>query len=163
MFMAQKYFEQDSIRKALNGDGQYLGFLAIIDEYGMTKSSNLSHYYAGMCYLKLGQFEHVAVASEQAEHERTDPRLDVGHSAGIKPLVQGLTRDRLGQGLGLRTERLARGAQLPKNQRDEKLKGIDFAHAFAPTRLVGELAKGFRHKGARKLFEERKVCHADQS
>ena len=57
MFMAQKYFEQDSIRKALNGDGQYLGFLAIIDEYGMTKSSNLSHYYAGMCYLKLGQFE----------------------------------------------------------------------------------------------------------
>lgn len=57
MFMAQKYFEQDSIKKALNGDGQYLGFLAIIDEYGMTKSSNLSHYYAGMCYLKLGQFE----------------------------------------------------------------------------------------------------------
>ena len=31
--------------------------LAIIDEYGMTKSSNLSHYYAGMCFLKLGQFE----------------------------------------------------------------------------------------------------------
>jgi len=57
MFMAQKYFEQDSVKKALNGDGQYLGFLAIIDEYGMTKSSNLSHYYAGMCYLKLGQFE----------------------------------------------------------------------------------------------------------
>ncbi len=57
MFMAQKYFEQDSLKKALNGDGQYLGFLAIIDEYGMTKSANLSHYYAGMCYLKLGQFE----------------------------------------------------------------------------------------------------------
>ncbi|MEI7489809.1 MAG: tetratricopeptide repeat protein [Bacteroidota bacterium] len=57
MFMAQKYFEQDSLKKALNGDGQYLGFLAIIDEFGMTKSANLSHYYAGMCYLKLGQFE----------------------------------------------------------------------------------------------------------
>ncbi|MEI6883893.1 MAG: tetratricopeptide repeat protein [Bacteroidota bacterium] len=57
MFMAQKYFEQDSLKKALNGDGQYLGFLAIIDEYGMTKASNLSHYYAGMCYLKLGQFD----------------------------------------------------------------------------------------------------------
>jgi len=56
MFMAQKYFEQDSLKKALNGDGQYLGFLAIIDEYGMTKSANLSHYYAGMCFLKLGQF-----------------------------------------------------------------------------------------------------------
>lgn len=57
MFMAQKYFEQDSLKKALNGDGQYLGFLAVIDEYSMTKSANLAHYYAGMCYLKLGQFE----------------------------------------------------------------------------------------------------------
>ncbi len=57
MFMAEKYFEQDSLKKALNGDGQYLGFLAIMDEYGMTKSANLSHYYAGICYLKLGQFD----------------------------------------------------------------------------------------------------------
>ena len=57
MFMAEKYFEQDSLKKALNGDGQYIGFLAIIDEYGMTKSSNLAHYYAGICYLKLGQFD----------------------------------------------------------------------------------------------------------
>ncbi len=57
MFMAQKYFEQDSLKKALNGDGQFLGFLSIIDEYGMTKSANLSHYYAGICYLKLGKFE----------------------------------------------------------------------------------------------------------
>jgi tetratricopeptide (TPR) repeat protein len=57
MFMAEKYFEQDSLKKALNGDGQYLGFLAIIDEYGITKSANLSHYYAGICYLKLGQYD----------------------------------------------------------------------------------------------------------
>jgi tetratricopeptide (TPR) repeat protein len=57
MFMAEKYFEQDSLKKALNGDGQYLGFLAIIDEFGMTKSSNLAHYYAGICYLKLGKFD----------------------------------------------------------------------------------------------------------
>jgi tetratricopeptide (TPR) repeat protein len=57
MFMAEKYFEQDSLKKALNGDGQYLGFLAIIDEFGMTKSANLAHYYAGVCYLKLGQYD----------------------------------------------------------------------------------------------------------
>lgn len=57
MFMAEKYFEADSLKKALNGDGQYLGFLAIIDEYGITKSANLAHYYAGICYLKLGQFD----------------------------------------------------------------------------------------------------------
>ena len=57
MFMAEKYFEQDSITKALNGDGNYPGFLDIIDQYGITKTGNLAHYYAGICYLKKGEFE----------------------------------------------------------------------------------------------------------
>jgi len=57
MFMAEKYFEMDSINKALNGDGNYIGFLDIIDQYGMTKSANLAEYYAGICFLKKGEFE----------------------------------------------------------------------------------------------------------
>ena len=57
MFMAEKYFEMDSITKALKGDGNYLGFLDIIDQFKFTKSANLSHYYAGICYLKKGQFQ----------------------------------------------------------------------------------------------------------
>lgn len=57
MFMAVKYFERDSLNLALNGDGNYLGFLDIIDEYGMTKAADLSNYYAGICYLKKGEFE----------------------------------------------------------------------------------------------------------
>ncbi|MCX6235145.1 MAG: tetratricopeptide repeat protein [Bacteroidetes bacterium] len=57
MFMAEKYFEKDSINLALNGDGNYLGFLNIIDDYGMTRSGNLAKYYAGVCYLRLGEFE----------------------------------------------------------------------------------------------------------
>jgi tetratricopeptide (TPR) repeat protein len=57
MFMAEKYFEKDSLNIALNGDGNYLGFLNIIDDYGMTKSGNLAKYYAGICYLHLGEFE----------------------------------------------------------------------------------------------------------
>lgn len=56
MFMAEMYFEQDSLSKALNGDGNYLGFLDIIDQYGLTKSADLATYYAGMSYLKLGDF-----------------------------------------------------------------------------------------------------------
>src|SRR6056297_3423555 len=36
MFVAQRYFEQDSFRLALNGDGNNFGFLTIIDEYEMT-------------------------------------------------------------------------------------------------------------------------------
>ncbi|HRY99190.1 MAG TPA: tetratricopeptide repeat protein [Bacteroidales bacterium] len=57
MFMAEKYFEKDSLALALNGDGNYPGFLAIIDDYGMTRAGNLAHYYAGICYLRQGQFE----------------------------------------------------------------------------------------------------------
>ncbi len=57
MFFAERYFETDSFRLALNGDGNNLGFIQIIDDYGLTKSSDLASYYAGICYLKLGDFE----------------------------------------------------------------------------------------------------------
>ncbi len=57
MFMAENYFAKDSFKLALNGDGQYPGFLQIIDEYSSTKAGNLANYYAGICFLHLGQFE----------------------------------------------------------------------------------------------------------
>lgn len=57
MFMAEIYFEKDSFNLAINGDGNYLGFLDIIDDYGITKSSNRAKYYTGISYLNLGQFE----------------------------------------------------------------------------------------------------------
>ena len=57
MFMAEKYFEKDSLNKAINGDGNYPGFKKIADEYSGTKAANLSHYYLGICYLKKGQFQ----------------------------------------------------------------------------------------------------------
>jgi len=57
MFMAQNYFEKDSFNLALNGDGNNLGFLDIIDGFGSTDAGNLSNYYAGISYLHLGQYE----------------------------------------------------------------------------------------------------------
>ncbi len=57
MFMAENYFEKDSFNLALNGDGNYLGFLDIIDDYGMTKSAGLARYYAGVSYLRVGEYE----------------------------------------------------------------------------------------------------------
>ncbi len=58
MFMAEKYFEKDSFDLALYGDGgNYLGFLDIIDDYGITKSANLAHYYAGVCFLHRGEYD----------------------------------------------------------------------------------------------------------
>jgi tetratricopeptide (TPR) repeat protein len=57
MFMAENYFEKDSFNLAINGDGNYLGFLDIIDDYSITKSANRAKYYAGISYLHLGQYE----------------------------------------------------------------------------------------------------------
>ena len=57
MFQAEMYFESDSLNLALYGDGNYLGFLDIVDKYGKTNSGNLAKYYSGICYLHLGDFE----------------------------------------------------------------------------------------------------------
>lgn len=57
MFMAELYFQKDSFNLALNGDGQYLGFLDIADEYSITKAGKLANYYAGLSYLNTGDFE----------------------------------------------------------------------------------------------------------
>ncbi|NPA37224.1 MAG: tetratricopeptide repeat protein [Chlorobi bacterium] len=57
IFEAQNYFQRDSFKLALNGDGNSLGFLDVIDEYGSTKPGNLANYYAGICYLHLGNYE----------------------------------------------------------------------------------------------------------
>jgi len=57
MFMAELYFQKDSFNLALNGDGQYLGFLDIADEYSGAKAGQLANYYAGLSYLNIGNFE----------------------------------------------------------------------------------------------------------
>ncbi len=57
MFQAIYYFEADSLNLALNGDGNNLGFIDIIGEYGITDAANLAHFYAGVSFLKLGKFE----------------------------------------------------------------------------------------------------------
>ena len=57
MYMAELYFQKDSFNLALNGDGQYLGFIDVADEYSWTKVGELANYYAGLCYLHLDEYE----------------------------------------------------------------------------------------------------------
>ena len=56
MFQAVYYFEADSLDKALDGDGNSLGFKDIIEDYSMTDAANLANYYAGASYLKKGEY-----------------------------------------------------------------------------------------------------------
>jgi tetratricopeptide (TPR) repeat protein len=56
MFRAEQYYQLDSARLALNGDNLNYGFLKVIARYGGTKAANLASFYAGSCYMKLGDF-----------------------------------------------------------------------------------------------------------
>lgn len=56
MFRAEQYYRMDSARLALNGDNINYGFLKVIARYGGTRAANLASFYAGSCYMKLGDF-----------------------------------------------------------------------------------------------------------
>jgi tetratricopeptide (TPR) repeat protein len=56
MFRAEQYYRLDSARLALNGDNINAGFIKVIARYGGTKAANLASFYAGSCYLKLGDY-----------------------------------------------------------------------------------------------------------
>ena len=57
MRYAEEYFRQDSVKMALEGDNVNAGFLKIISKYSGTKAANLAHFYAGSCYLTMGDFK----------------------------------------------------------------------------------------------------------
>ena len=57
IFMAEYYFEIDSLDLALNGDGINPGFINIIDDYKFTLTANLAHYYAGIVYMKKEDYQ----------------------------------------------------------------------------------------------------------
>lgn len=55
-----QYFAQDTeegYTKALNGEGQFQGYLKIAKQYSMTDGANLAHAYAGECYAHLGKYK----------------------------------------------------------------------------------------------------------
>jgi tetratricopeptide (TPR) repeat protein len=56
MFRAEDYFRMDSLKLALNGDNINAGFAKIISRYPGTRAAKLASFYAGSCYLKLGDF-----------------------------------------------------------------------------------------------------------
>ncbi|MEP7277263.1 MAG: tetratricopeptide repeat protein [Bacteroidota bacterium] len=65
MRYAEEYFRQDSVKLALQGDNLNAGFLKIIKSYSGTKAANLANYYAGSCYLTMGDFKNAAKYLEE--------------------------------------------------------------------------------------------------
>jgi len=83
MFVAEQYFETDSFNLALYGDGNYSGFLEIIDDYSVTKAANLAQYYAGISFLRLGQYEE---ALKYLEKFKSDDKM-------VAPIATGAIGD----------------------------------------------------------------------
>jgi TolA-binding protein len=80
IWKAEDYYRRDSARLALNGDGANPGFLKIISKYGGTKTGKLAKFYAGSCYMKLGDFSN---AIKYLKDFSTDDKLIAVRAAGL--------------------------------------------------------------------------------
>lgn len=69
MYKAEIWFQKDSFNLAINGKGDTLGMLAIVDEYGSTPSGNLANYYLGVSYLRTGQWDPAIEALEDFDSD----------------------------------------------------------------------------------------------
>ena len=56
MALAEENFRNGDYELALNGDGNVLGFVQVLDEYG-TKAGKSVNFYAGVCELQLGNWD----------------------------------------------------------------------------------------------------------
>ncbi|AFJ90548.1 tol-pal system YbgF family protein [Blattabacterium sp. (Blaberus giganteus)] len=57
---AQQYLSKGEIDKALNRKNikiNYLGFSGIVSKFPFSKAGNISKFYAGICYYKLGDYK----------------------------------------------------------------------------------------------------------
>lgn len=71
IFKAEQYFANDSLNAALNGDGTNRGFLQVISNHGGTEAANRAHFYAGVIYLRQGDYKK---AVEHLKDFSTDAR-----------------------------------------------------------------------------------------
>jgi len=72
IFPAQQYFEKDSFDLALNGDGDYPGFIQIIEDYGATNVAEGAYLYAGISFYKIGDYDN---AIEYLKKFSTDDKM----------------------------------------------------------------------------------------
>lgn len=82
IYMAEMFFESDSLNKALYGDGNNMGFIEIIDAFGGTKTANLAKYYSGIAFLKQGEYgEAISYLKKFKGNDKVIASLAVGAMA----------------------------------------------------------------------------------
>lgn len=79
LFHAEEYFRNDSLRLAINGDGNNPGLEEISSDYSMTPSGNLAKYYLGMAYLKNKEFDKaIDMLKSYTAHDHLSGSLALG-------------------------------------------------------------------------------------
>jgi TolA-binding protein len=56
LFYSEQYLNADSLKLAINGDGNHPGLKEIAEDYGVSPSGNLARYYLGMAYMKMKDY-----------------------------------------------------------------------------------------------------------
>ena len=140
MWKAEQYFEKDSFDLALNGDGNYFGFLQIIDDYSFfsfAKNTSLAHYYAGICYLRKGEYE---TAIEHLESFNADDEM-------LSPIAAGAIGDAYME-LGKTDDALAQYVKAAEMKNNKFTSPVYLMKAGLAYELLGD------YKGAKKVYEK---------
>ena len=93
MSFAQQNVQIFSMNKALNGEGQRLGFVRIAKKYSGTKAGNLANYYAGVSYLQMGESQNAIKYLKDFDAEGTDLKLVAAGALGDAYMEQGKVKE----------------------------------------------------------------------
>jgi tetratricopeptide (TPR) repeat protein len=144
MWKAEQYFEKDSFDLALNGDGNYFGFLQIIEDYSLSKTANLAHYYAGISYLRKGEYE---TAIEYLDNFDSDDEI-------LAAIATGATGDAYME-LGKTEEALSHYVKAAEMRDNQFTASIYLMKAGLAYELQGN------YSGAKKVYEKIKKDYAE--
>lgn len=89
MYWPQLYFQADSLNQALNGDGKNPGFTKVAKNFSGTPAGNLAHYYEGICYLRMGQFDKAITALQAFDGKGTTLSRQAAGALGLAYMESG--------------------------------------------------------------------------
>ncbi|MCX6292627.1 MAG: tetratricopeptide repeat protein [Bacteroidetes bacterium] len=146
MFVAEEYFKNDSLKLAVNGDGNHSGFEQIISDYGVSPSANLAHFYLGMAYLKQKQYDQAIEALKGYNpHDEITPSLALG-AIGDAYMEQNKTDDAIGY-----------------YEKASKEKPNNFTTPLMMMKLAGALESKGSYKEAKDVYEKIKKDYSSTS
>lgn len=139
MFVAEEYFKNDSLKLAINGDGNHPGFEEIMNDYGVSPSANLAHFYIGMSYLKQKQYDKAIEALKgYSAHDQITPSLALG-AIGDAYMEQNNVDD-----------------AISNYEKASKEKPNNFTTPIMMMKLAGALESKGNYKEAKEVYEKLK-------